>query len=464
MEPERLLAKVRQYESFALPNNNLEAAFLRFQNDWKKFKSELEEQEDSWRTYYIDEINSLATRALHIRLQFEESMNEEKLLSGQEDAEKSLSSIDDEMCSSSSDEMAMDTQQPGRVSPMDQSIDTSDKKSSPKQAAATFTNTVAATQQQSSTLPSGLVSSSASPSMNLNLPSSSKNQPSAQQLAIAIEKVNVQEKPNDPVNEQPGSLKQPQLQAISTESTASAHSSALTTEDTVQIPVTFSTENVNEVAKFFDRLRRFPVIPETVRPEHIRALRSALNDVVHYLQRSNNFATFERRSYEPILLAFVIGAMSSGMQSVYQHQFYRSNVNIAIMRDFLADTEEKVADGFHFQEPSSATKRQKTSSADVRAGPSRIWSGSHISKASVASNNASQKPTGAIPKVKRAKSKAKKVKKFRHCLYCADLTHLMYNCDLFKLMTFAGQMEYISDKGICLNCLRGFHKVEDFPN
>ena len=58
-------------------------------------------------------------------------------------------------------------------------------------------------------------------------------------------------------------------------------------------------------------------------------------------------------------------------------------------------------------------------------------------------------------------SKANKVPKITHCLYCDKTDHLIYKCDQFANAQLRVKLTVVSDKKLCFRCLNGNHFAID---
>lgn len=438
MEEERLRDAIKACETFALPSHDLDSEFHRFMTNWNQLKEEIAAQDESWKLFFIEEVNELVVRTHEIRLKFEEALQTQSaLLSDESSSDSDCLKIDEADVLEEHIEMIVENQ-------IEQSMS-----NEPNEPAGPTLN-------QSTPIP---------PPPDDNNSAETSGQASFPPPATETNQLVSSGNPTGLVNRSPNELNTGTTvnlneQVISAASTTSANSSALSSVDEAPSPTLFSMEYVLETTMVLNLLKDLPKIPDVPRAEHIRRLREAITDALNRIRQCKG--NFARIIYEPIVISFVIRAMSNDLKKFFRLQFFRQNVNLALVRDFLAQNEELIAEGFNFAENESATpaKRAKpTSNASTSANASSAQAGPSGIRASRGEAGASN--AGAIPKTKRSKSKAKRQPKAIHyCFYCAEI-HYMFRCPAFKALDFVEQMAYLDRRGICSNCLVGLHRAAD---
>lgn len=322
-EIRRLNGELRNY---VIPHENTEAAMNDFRYFWDEIIQKINEQEDGWRAYCIEDTTALSETMSQIMAQYRKVIlqQENDLLC---DSIKNDESLEQGTIQSESSEF--DIKQTNKRAMIKLSIDAPEFVPSSK---------------------SEQFSESIEVDNTIEIDTSEPTQDSTEMLVSPelVKNKNEQQIENTPLT-QPDPM---ETNKSSDETHKNEHTSIV--QSTVKInetkkevknhcanclesiPTNYSRASFLSIRDIMKSLEALPKVPDRYTPKDVRQLRSAVQDILHKVKLAN----LPSNSLEPIILLKTIGAFGGALLSTWNYELRGQPFTFAQVREFLANIEE----------------------------------------------------------------------------------------------------------------------------
>lgn len=208
----------------------------------------------------------------------------------------------------------------------------------------------------------------------------------------------------------------------------------------------YNAATLNDINKLLRELQNIPMLPEQATGNDINRLRESIAGAVERVR----YAGIQIETLYPVIMAQVVQKFNQATKVLWSYQItLNARLSFSDLRAFLETQEEMLISGW---KPGCYEPKERR--ASVRANDP--WAGAWGEASG--SEDASK---GAVPKKKKMASTEQATSKSQvaNCDCCGG-KHRIFRCDFFLRLPLAMRKNWCELKGYCKNCLKNSHKTE----